>query len=227
MAKNNKELADLLNDGSFLRWLRGNANNDEIVYWENWVNEDLKNEDLVRQARLISNIPFKNQVVQPGEIKEELNYLNGKIDVENKTSFDNSESVLSFINEHRKKGRYQLAIAAAVAILIGIISFLYFSVSQKTIQELASQDVITVPYGKRDVLKLSDGSKIIVNANSKLKYKITGSKKSIINIWLYGEAYFSITHRKSRVLNIHTDSGIIRDLGTQFDINTRFNKTRV
>lgn len=228
MATDNRQLSKLMNDESFLRWIEGNARNDEVIHWENWIKEDKQHEILVQQAQKLLNIPFSNYTLTEKEIKRELHRLNKTIDDrENKAKASVTKLNASQNKRKHTSYRYVIAVAAAVALLIGIISVIHLNRSSKPKNQLASLRNISVPYGKREILKLSDGSKIIVSAHSKLHYRITNDGKENVNVWLKGEAYFSIVHNKHRMVQIHTPEGIITDLGTQFDVNARSNATRV
>src|SRR5699024_8539721 len=86
---------------------------------------------------------------------------------------------------------------------------------------------IHTAYGQKDSVKIGRGSLIVLNANSTLRYNPASIGKKDSRIILGGEAYFAIKHRPNRTLKIITSNGIIKDIGTEFDVNTRNNKTQV
>lgn len=89
---------------------------------------------------------------------------------------------------------------------------------------------IEVGYGEKGVLKISDGSSIRLNANSSLRYSPEQFNKATVEVWLEGEAYFSVVRdpgNKKRNFIVHTPDGDIRVLGTRFNVNTRFRRTGV
>ncbi len=74
------------------------------------------------------------------------------------------------------------------------------------------------PPGEKSVLTLSDGSKVILNAGSKLRYPeyLNGNTREI---YLEGEAYFAIKHENNKPLIVHAGNLTTADLGTEFDIS--------
>ena len=76
---------------------------------------------------------------------------------------------------------------------------------------------ITSP-GEKAVLTLSDGSKVVLNADSKLKYSEQFNGKAR-EIYLEGEAYFAIKHENNKPFIVHTGDLTTTDIGTEFDIS--------
>lgn len=68
-------------------------------------------------------------------------------------------------------------------------------------------------------LILSDGSKIFLNAASKLKYPMVFSEKER-RVYLEGEAYFEVTPDTQRAFIVETPAIDVKVFGTTFNINT-------
>ncbi|GAB3349522.1 DUF4974 domain-containing protein [Arachidicoccus ginsenosidivorans] len=83
-------------------------------------------------------------------------------------------------------------------------------------------DTLEVPRGKTYALQLPDGSKVTLNAASKLIFPeaFEGNKRQV---YVVGEAYFDIKHDPSKPFVVHAAQAEMTVLGTTFDINT-FNK---
>lgn len=77
---------------------------------------------------------------------------------------------------------------------------------------------LEVPRGAEYHLILSDGTKVWVNANSRLVYPETFGK--VREVELSGEAYFEVTHDETRPFVVHTEGMAVRVLGTEFNVNT-------
>ncbi len=77
---------------------------------------------------------------------------------------------------------------------------------------------LIVPRGGEHFLTLSDGTRIWVNSQSKLKYPKTfiGETRSIELI--EGEIYLEVAHNKERPFTVQTKEGIVKVLGTSFNI---------
>lgn len=84
-----------------------------------------------------------------------------------------------------------------------------------TIQELYNQ--LIVPKGKRSQLLLSDGTKVWVNAGTKVIYpRVFNEKKR--EIYVEGEIYLEVTHDTNRPFYVNTDGFEVKVLGTSFDV---------
>jgi len=76
----------------------------------------------------------------------------------------------------------------------------------------------TTPRGRRAVLRLLDGTEITLNADSKLRAPVPfGARQR--DVYLEGEAYFSVVHDAARPFIVHTASGAIQDIGTRFGVH--------
>lgn len=82
-------------------------------------------------------------------------------------------------------------------------------------------DTLQVPAGGKPYrLKLSDGSQVIVNVASSLRFPENFRKNNNEVALLSGEAYFSIVHNTKAPLTIKAKDQLIEDVGTEFNINT-------
>lgn len=66
-------------------------------------------------------------------------------------------------------------------------------------------------------LILSDGTKIMMNAESDLRYPVTFNS-SIREVWLSGEAYFEVSHVAECPFIVHLEHTSVKVLGTSFNI---------
>ncbi len=77
---------------------------------------------------------------------------------------------------------------------------------------------LSVPKGKTYSLILSDGTKVWLNAMSKIRYPVrfgaSGRKVKIT-----GEAYFEVTQQKTNPFYVETDDYTVKVLGTVFNVN--------
>ena len=76
---------------------------------------------------------------------------------------------------------------------------------------------VVIPYGRRSDIKLSDGTKIILNAGSRLifPHRFTGKYRKV---YLEGEAYFDVTKNKEHPFVVSTGNMNITVLGTEFNL---------
>jgi ferric-dicitrate binding protein FerR (iron transport regulator) len=86
---------------------------------------------------------------------------------------------------------------------------------------VAIYDTIQVPAGGRPyTVKLSDGSKITLNAATTLRYPESFSKTNREQVELIsGEIYAEIVHNQEAPLQIKAPGQLIEDIGTEFNIS--------
>lgn len=77
--------------------------------------------------------------------------------------------------------------------------------------------------GVKSTIELADGSKIWLNADSKVQYPalFTGNTREV---YLNGEAFFDIAKNPSKPFIIHLSKGTVRVLGTSFNIKAYDNE---
>jgi ferric-dicitrate binding protein FerR (iron transport regulator) len=80
-------------------------------------------------------------------------------------------------------------------------------------------NTIDVPQRLNYKLKLSDGTEVILNSATRLKFPFSflGDKREV---YVDGEAYFNIAKNADHPFIVHTDKGDITVLGTEFNVNT-------
>lgn len=104
--------------------------------------------------------------------------------------------------------RYGMGAAALIAIML--ISTLFL--------KLSGTKQVVAPRGEFANADLPDGSKVVLNSDSKLTYSRFGWDKHR-KVSLVGEAVFEVT--KGNDFEVHTTVGYVRVLGTKFNVAYR------
>ncbi|MGS2763008.1 FecR family protein [Sinomicrobium sp. M5D2P9] len=86
--------------------------------------------------------------------------------------------------------------------------------------DVFSYNQLTVPYGKRFELELSDGTVVYLNSGSSLKYPVNFPKHKERLVYLSGEAYLDVAKDTGRPFIVNANTLNIKVLGTQFNIST-------
>jgi ferric-dicitrate binding protein FerR (iron transport regulator) len=87
--------------------------------------------------------------------------------------------------------------------------------------EKLSYNTLTVPYGKRFALLLSDGTKVHLNAGTSLKYPVKFLKGKERKVFIEkGEAYFDVAKDAKHPFVVNNDKINVRVLGTQFNVSS-------
>lgn len=81
-------------------------------------------------------------------------------------------------------------------------------------------NTLTVPYGKRFDLLLSDGTQVTLNSGTSLKYPVQFLKSSNRQVFLDGEAFFNVAKDSVNPFIVITNELNVRVLGTQFNLSS-------
>lgn len=107
------------------------------------------------------------------------------------------------------------AVAASVTLLFSISNYISFHEGYK---KLNSQMIEMVnPMGMRSAVVLSDGTKVILNADTTLSYPaafVSGQREVKVN----GEAFFEVSHDKEHPFIVSAENVKVKVLGTKFNV---------
>ncbi len=179
-----------------------NKNTNNTYFLADWLEGKLSDEQL---KKLVSEKDF-NEYLKLRKSFDILSELNKPMDdtlrsIKKKITSKSKSNVVSLYT------KFALGIAASLLLFLGLYS------------KFSNQDIIyKTATGKQQTIALLDGSQVILNGNSSLKY----NKKSWKNkreLFLDGEAYFKVT--KGKKFTVNTKNGSVSVLGTQFNVNSR------
>ena len=196
----------LIEDESFQQWVL-KSDSSAQAYWDEWIAQHPEHRDEVEIAsEMIRGIRFSRKVLLPAEIDSAWRDLQQK---------------MSNQNPHRS---FRLWAASLAGLIIFAATFWLWSTSQP--KEIAYE----TPFGKTGFWQLPDGSKLTLNAHSKVTYKMHEQPYPVREISLTGEAYFEVVHlgdNKAIPFVVKTPDLTIEVLGTEFNVSTRRGRTRV
>ncbi|MEX0314708.1 MAG: FecR family protein [Allomuricauda sp.] len=121
----------------------------------------------------------------------------------------------------QENGELQIVSSKGNVIGSQIGSKLVYGVSNETTghTEEPVYNTLTVPYGKRFDVALSDGSQVMLNAGSSIKYPVKFIKGKERKVYLKGEAYFDIETDKSHPFIVNANDVDVEVLGTEFNVS--------
>ena len=80
-------------------------------------------------------------------------------------------------------------------------------------------NTLTVPYGKRFDIELSDGTIVFLNAGSSIKYPVNFIKGLERQVFLTGEAFLKVAKDTKHPFIVNADELNVQVLGTQFNVS--------
>ncbi len=126
-------------------------------------------------------------------------------------------NIRSYSPSFKTRTKFGYQIMRYAAILLIVFSLAYIFSKEKLGSQSDGQQEIIVQYGKQNKLTLPDGSKITLDAGSKLSFPEDFSG-NFREVYLYGEAYFEVVHNPQKPFIIHANQAIIKVLGTKFNV---------
>lgn len=90
--------------------------------------------------------------------------------------------------------------------------------SKKNTVSDSKMNEVVIPFGKKSQILLEDGTKVWLNAGSRMAFptKFSGKKREV---FLEGEAYFEVAHNKDFPFQVNTSEIAIKVLGTKFNLS--------
>jgi len=221
-------LFDLLLDDSFIRFLKGEASQEETARWSAWMQERTENARLVKRGRRL--LAEGLQTFPKPDSESELKQLLQRIE-----SASHQKSSPLYPVKKRRNNLVWTGIAVAAGILLLVVFLgrdLIFNeeIPEQSQMATITYRTITTEYGERKTFRYSDGSKITLNAGSQLRLPQNVTGNNSLEVWLEGEALFNINRKPAsepRNFIVHTADSDISVLGTQFAVNTNDGQTRV
>jgi ferric-dicitrate binding protein FerR (iron transport regulator) len=117
-----------------------------------------------------------------------------------------------------------LKAAAAITFVLTTITLLVF------LPGFSREITIRTRYAQTRTVNLPDGSVIILNANSTLRFSDNWAETHKREVWLTGEAFFDVRKMPEwadAAFIVHTEGLHVEVLGTTFNVNNRRGKVKV
>jgi len=170
---------------------------------DRWVNESIENQRHYSEQRKLWSMFTLHQKMQ--KIDEHIAYQKVSVKLFSKRKVD-------FLV-------YLQRIAAILLLPVLVVSAIYYYSEKDHTQQFSSvYNTAETPLGMRSSLTLPDGTKVWLNAGSKLSYPVLFSDKSR-EVKLSGEAYFEVKKNKKWPFVVSSENMNIMVTGTTFNCN--------
>jgi len=186
--------------------LSGSATGEDLIRLNDWVNSAAENRQYYQRMKNIWDISHTRVSFQDIHAEKAYTEIQRKLTRVNRRSF--------FIGFFQR--------AAAVIFIPMLIGSYFLGKSNQQYDPEASRNMVynevSAAFGTRSMLTLGDGSRVWLNAGSKLKYPnhFEGSKREV---YLTGEGYFEVESNVSKPFIVHTSVLNVRATGTRFNVN--------
>ncbi|NLT49779.1 MAG: FecR family protein [Ignavibacteria bacterium] len=205
-----------------LKVLSGNENPDERKKFEEWLNSSDENKTLFEKLLQAWNISPEANPNDFPDVENEWKILYNRLDLDN---IDKQLYKVKKVPGETKllsSKTLRPVLTGVFSLVIVVFVLLFYSESNQTEvwKEVTASD--------KEILKiqLSEGSTIILNKKSKVKFPAEFDENKR-EIKLFGEAFFSVKKDKKRPFIVFTSNAKTTVLGTKFNVNGHEEKTEV
>jgi transmembrane sensor len=207
---------DLIKDDYFQQWVLS-PDESNSRFWEDFVRQHPYQQAAVQEARqFLLLFHFRENDVFQSRIASLKKRIDAEIDQAEPRAIPDAPAAeaadLSPTDEHGVHPLRRYWYAAAAVALVLVAAGLY-------LLRPAVQNQVTAR-GHRTFVILEDGTKIWLNADSRLTYPKSFSGEKTREIELEGEAYFDVAENKQKPFIVHTSDIRIRVLGTAFNVKS-------
>jgi transmembrane sensor len=209
---------DFVSDEYFIKWVK-RPDGETIAFWTAWISKHPETAQRIREAKeIVLQLDFKPNLPPEGKFLEVWDKIV-------KADSSNLRPVPHVLIKAPKQDKVQnrrllYGIAAAVALLI-VCAFIFLSIRFRT-QEIATS------FGESRTVSLPDSTKVTLNSNSKISFSPSLLSNGSREVFLEGEAFFSVVHKDSHEkFVVHTGELNLEVLGTKFNVISRRGQTKV
>lgn len=215
--------ADFANDSFFIRWVK-QPDDESEWFWKSFLNENPECAMEIEKARKI--ILLLDSPVHPLGEDEMSRMRNGLLLRLRAEKEERSERLIPQEPDASTRRNLWLRVAASVVIvsMVSLGVYLYTNTGEPVVLSGSGQSSRIAervnPAGQKSVLYLGDGTKVWLNAASKITYAENFETQETRDVFLEGEAFFDVVHIEGKPFVVHTSSIKVKVMGTSFNVKS-------
>ncbi|MDR7131603.1 ferric-dicitrate binding protein FerR (iron transport regulator) [Algoriphagus sp. 4150] len=228
--KEDFKVEDFVLDPDFRNWILFPENSNK-KYWTKYLKENpSKYPDIIQAKKIILNLSRNTQEVSPERLENTWNNIhkataaeqNQEDEQDNTVPLNAESTIRNFEPEYLRyiKANQLLKLAAVLVLGVMLVYLARIAFHQKAEFQAGIPVVIedfNSPPGVKSSLTLSDGSKVILNSGSRLRY-VKNFESDQRQVELEGEAFFEVAKDSSRPFRVKTGLVMTTAIGTSFNI---------
>lgn len=216
------DIHDFLLDEDFIRWARL-RNHEDCEFWDKWLNKNPDKHFIIAEAKgILENLGNGEDLISDRERERNIREL---LVIIGKTSMPAPDGFLLGKLTKRAKG---IMLAAAVLLSLAIGSWFFFQPGKP--ESYAFEFAETLPSSKwvesvnstnePVTLRLPDKSTVKLSPNSRIAYAQDFDTSGSRDVYLIGEAMFSVQKNPLRPFRVFANDIMTKVLGTSFSVRS-------
>ncbi len=205
------------------KYFSGECSKAEEQLVQEWLKADARNREYLKSLEKIWNASFGDEF--DVDVQAAWKKFRERVFEEQKAEAK-PRNVFSIVDKTHSRYEYEhprrqwLAVgayAAAVIVVVAVAVVLFSPFTHKVTPPPTAMKKIVTQKGYRTSLELADGSRVVLNAESRLTVpKEFAADKRVV--YLVGQAYFEVVHNPDKPFIVHAGDVSTRVLGTKFGI---------
>jgi transmembrane sensor len=221
------QLEELLANKSFKDWvLKGDSS--QQAYWEEWQAGHPDRVELLLQAKtILLELDSTHQTWEDREQQLLFSKITQRIDSKGRpTARRHYPAYRSYSVGIAKKVKAVMAVFSLLAAMTVLLPYFGKDADEEALVGNEKNEAWILksnPIGQKSTIQLADGSKVVLNADSELKFEGNFGQDHR-DIYLKGEAFFEVAPDSLLPFRVYSGESVTMALGTSFNINSYNNK---
>ena len=216
------EITDFVLDEDFIRWVF-EEHPDDNNFWNNWLHQNPDKHLIIAEARqILLSLKIEEEQVPAQKLQSEVDRLLQTLQAQPQHS--KKEARLFKISS---KWRY----AAASILMFAVAGILYYNYTKPTLvqqdpyrytSQISSRQLIENinTSDQKAKIALPDGSIVYLAPDSRISYSNSFDSSSTRDVYLSGEAFFSVVKNPGQPFRVFSNEIITKVLGTTFTVRS-------
>lgn len=201
------------------RYLSNECSEEEKAEVEAYLALDPENRQLAASMKAVWDTPEPRR--ETSDVSRLWDEVAEKAGISARPEVLSHKGIVSRVVEWWQPGAPQIRVYAAAAVLLITTSLAFLWASEMVTfpwdSQAAQFETRTVANGARDKLILADGTRITLDAGSRLRYPEVFSGDTR-DVFLSGEGYFEVASDAEKPFVVHADRAVVKVLGTRFNM---------
>lgn len=211
---------DFASDDLFIKWVK-NPDPQVNLFWDSFIKDNPHKAAAIAEAKaLIMMMRFPVEELADESIAKMRNRILSATQIEKDSTAEYSKPIF---NESNRRFSW-MNWAAMISLPLSMLALIYLLSAQSGAEfskgVSMNAEYRMNPKGQKSVLRLPDGTKVWLNADSRLNFNKDLDKGSLREVYLEGEAYFDVARNPARPFIVHTSLLSIKVLGTAFNVKS-------
>lgn len=206
------DIADFAVDEFFVSWVL-HPSEESDAFWSEWLTSHPEMRKVVHEARLLVLLMESRRLSLPKRNKAKI-WKN----IQAQAFTGPANAPTPAVVKERKLSGYTLWLRIAACLLVG--TTLSYVAVNRLYNPMPDAIVAENSRGKRSIIYLPDGTKVWLNAESRLTYPATFQDVNERQVSLVGEAFFDVTENPDKPFLVNTPNLQVKVLGTSFNVRS-------